>query len=121
MINLKTIRMIVFPRSTINSVSQFEVGYSSSLSNSIKKKNSERLSFVTENKISLGLTKKEVIAIKGNKYTEITNGKVKIIRYVLDNFDNSTFLKRYNMPVYIVEYWIKKGLLVKYRFGFEHP
>ena len=115
------LRMIILPGSTINSVSQFEVGYSSSLSNIKSKKPTNLLSFVTENKIRLGMTKDEIVNIKGDKYIEIKEDKTLIIRYVLNDFNNSRFLKRYNMPVYIAEYWIQENKLTRYRFGFEYP
>ena len=67
------------------------------------------------------MTKDEIVNIKGDKYTEIKEDKTLIIRYVLNDFNNSGFLKRYNMPVYIAEYWIQENKLIRYRFGFEYP
>jgi len=115
------LRMIILPGSTINSVSQFEVGYSSSLSNKNNKRPSNFPSFVTENKTRLGITKDELVTIKGDKYTEIKKDNAIIVRYVLNDFDNSSFLRRYNMPVYFAEYWIQENKLIRYRFGFEYP
>lgn len=115
------LKLVFFPGNTINSISQFEVGYVSSIPNRNMKRTVEMLSFITENKIQLGMTKEEIIEIKGKGFIELKEGKAQIIRYVLKSFDKSSFLKRYNMPVYLEEFWIKDNKLIKYHFGFEYP
>ncbi|MFN8258599.1 MAG: hypothetical protein U0W24_23115 [Bacteroidales bacterium] len=118
---MEYLRIVIYPGSFKNSLDLFEVGYSSSLSNIKTKIATEILSFETESHIRLGMKRKELIKIKGDKYTEVDEKNVKIIKYILDDFDNSEFLKRYNMPVYIFQYFFDKDNLIKFSFGFEYP
>jgi hypothetical protein len=115
------LKMNSFPGGVINAVDHFEIGYVIFLSNDINKKKSDFLSFATENGIRLGISKEEIIRIKGNKYSVIKDKEAYTFRYVLDNFEKSSFLKRYNMPVYYEEFRLEKDKLVKFNFGFEYP
>ena len=76
--------------------------------------------FITENGIKLGMTMGEFRSIKGEPDT-ITNGKTTIFHYQIDDFENSEFLKKYNMPIYYADYKFKNGYLNEFRFGFQYP
>ena len=76
--------------------------------------------FITENGIKLGMTMGEFRSIKGEPDT-ITNGKTTIFHYQIDDFENSEFLKKYNMPIYHADYKFKNGYLNEFRFGFQYP
>ncbi|MBA3649697.1 MAG: hypothetical protein H0W62_14330 [Chitinophagales bacterium] len=116
------LRMVLFPGSSRNSISQFEVGYYADLPAATKITTSRFLSFYTESQLKLGISKEQSIQIKESDYKEEKgkNNQI-IIRYVLNDFNKSAFLKRYNMPVYFAEYWFKENKLIKYWFGFEYP
>lgn len=77
--------------------------------------------FVTGKNIKLGIKKNELIKILGEEFTsEVKNG-VLMIRYKIDDFKNSEFLKAYNMPIYYGEYKFKNNKLIEFSFGFEYP
>lgn len=116
------LRLVFFPGNETNSISQFEVGYLKNLPDSIIKFPCSLKSFITESKISLGITRQELINIKGQIFEEKreSNGRL-IIRYVIDDFKTSAFLKRYNMPLYFADYLIENEKVIKFKFGFEYP
>jgi len=114
------IQVIFFPGSEANSFSQFVVGYSSDLSHHASLKPIPFDGFITESGIRLSLSKEDVIAKKGMSYKEQMNSGQQILTYELSD-NTSDFLKRYNMPSYITEYWFKDDKLIKYKFGFEYP
>lgn len=74
-------------------------------------------SFITESGIKLGITKTELLKIKGNNYSENDN----TVKYVLSEYNNSCFLQKYNLPLYFSEYTFKDDKLIKIYFGFEYP
>ncbi len=76
--------------------------------------------FITESGIKLGMTMGEFRSIKGEPDT-ITNGKTTIFHYQIDDFENSEFLKKHNMPIYYADYKFKNGYLNEFRFGFQYP
>lgn len=116
------LRLVFFSGDEANNVNQFEVGYIKDLSDSIIKYPCTLNSFITESKIRLGITKQELINIKGQIFEEKEESKGRlIIRYVVDTFKTSGFLKRYNMPLYFADYLIENGKVTKYKFGFEYP
>jgi len=78
-------------------------------------------SFKTGKNISLGLNKGKVVSILGYGFQEKVKGNMKILKYVIDNFESSSFLKYYNMPIYYGEYEFKNNKLMKFSFGFEYP
>lgn len=41
--------------------------------------------------------------------------------YLLDDYAHSTFLQRYNMPLYYATFDFDQGYLVGFQFGFEYP
>jgi len=78
-------------------------------------------SFRTGKNISLGFSKGRVVSILGEGFQEELKGNVKILKYVINNYENSPFLKYYNMPFYYGEYEFKNNKLMKFSFGFEYP
>lgn len=76
--------------------------------------------FVTESGIRLGMTMKEFRSIKGEP-DSLRNGETTILQYRIDDLKNSTFLERYNMPVYYADFEFKNGYLIEFKFGFEYP
>ena len=79
------------------------------------------VSFRTGKNILLGISKEKVVSILGDGFQEKSEGKVNIVKYVIDNFNNSSFLKFYNMPIYYGEYQFRNNKLMKFSFGFEYP
>lgn len=109
--------------SSKNSFDCFEIGYikdDKSLVKAEKHETSES-KFETESNICLGLDLKKIIEVKGSNYSKIEKENSIIITYRDDDYDNSSFLKRYNMPSYYMEYTIKQDKVVKIKFGFDYP
>ena len=73
--------------------------------------------FSTESGIKLGISKKDLIKIKGNNFTE-TN---RVLRYEISDYEKSHFLEKYNLPIYFAEYTFDQDKLSKIYFGFEYP
>ena len=115
------LKMIFLPGNEANSISKFEVGWTNSLNITDKSHPSNFEYFITENKIALGISKEELLTIKGNNYTTTQEDDILLIKYIIDDFKNSEFLKKYNMPIYTAIYWIKEDKIIKYQFGFEYP
>lgn len=82
------------------------------ISNPTKYKN-----FSTESGIKLGISKKDLIKIKGNNFVETNH----ILRYEISDYENSHFLEKYNLPIYFAEYTFDQDKLCKIYFGFEYP
>lgn len=105
------------PGGTKKEFSEFKVSY-------IDKPDSKiRISFdrefITENKIKLGISIGNFKSIKGAPDSISNNGNT--FHYRIDNFDNSKFLKRYNMQSYYGNYKFDNGYLTEFSFGFEYP
>ncbi len=114
------LRIIFFPGNESNSLSQFEVG-SLSLTGSKDLQPSKYPSFKTESGIRIGMSKDELIAIKGNEFKEEKLSDYLKLTYSI-NESSSDFLKKYNMLAYFAEYWFTTDdKLIKYKFGFEYP
>ncbi|KUG23983.1 hypothetical protein ASZ90_006216 [hydrocarbon metagenome] len=77
--------------------------------------------FVTGKGIQLGISKDDLIKILGHSFIETKQDGMLTIKYKIDNFDQSNFLKKYNLPVYFGHYHFLKGKLAKFEFGFEYP
>ena len=111
-----------------NQFSEFEIGDISLIPENepINKSNFE--GFYTESGIRLGITKNELIKIKGKNFIAIKNEhNLEGIRYNLesdyDGYDyifKYEFLERYGYPSYYAFYWFKNNKLVKFEFGFEY-
>ena len=106
------------PGSEANAFSEFEVAH-------VKRLDKGEIAlpeniFATESGIKLGITHEALISIKGEPH-DIFEGDIVVFKYAIQNLSNSQFLRRYNMPAYFAEYTFEKGLLSKFRFGFEYP
>lgn len=77
--------------------------------------------FQTESGIELGISVGDLKAIKGEPDTVTTIGERLNYHYQIDDFKNSLFLKRYNMPLYYADYFFTNGYLTEFKFGFEYP
>ena len=108
---------------TKNSFSMFEIGYVKDLKEVGKNKvtHSNEKSFKTESGLSLGSSLDDVIKIKGSSFKRMNVNNVIILRYVVEDFTQSAFLKRYNMPSYFIELVFKENKVVKLSYGFDYP
>jgi hypothetical protein len=101
--------------------SEFKVCYN--VGKTSKLKTTPDKEFVSESGVRLNLTFAELKAIKGEPKT-ITNDKenqLSTYQYLIDDFQHSAFLKRYNLPIYYAHYTFEKGVLIEFKFGFEYP
>jgi hypothetical protein len=98
--------------------SEFIVGYVDQNDRNEFVTNNEE--FVTESGIKLGMTMGDFRTIKGEP-DSIANKETTNFHYRIDDFNNSEFLKRYNMPIYYAVYEFKNGYLCEIKFGFEYP
>ena len=73
--------------------------------------------FFTESGIKLGISKKDLIKIKGNNFVETNH----VLRYEISDYEKSHFLEKYNLPIYFAEYTFDQDKLCKIYFGFEYP
>lgn len=76
--------------------------------------------FQTESGIRLGVSKADLIKIKGIPDTDENIKNINICSYVVNGNDNK-FLKRYNMPSYHAGYSFQNDRLIKFTFGFGYP
>jgi len=78
--------------------------------------------FTTGLGIHIGMTKADVISRLGSCYTSsLDHMGNEELHYRLHDYNNSDFLKRYNMPLYYGFYTFKSSILIKFKFGFGHP
>jgi len=77
--------------------------------------------FVTGKGIYLGMSKKDLIKILGPDFTEKKEGNRLTVHYKIDDFERSSFLKKYNLPTYYGSYDFERDKLVNFAFGFEYP
>ncbi len=102
--------------SSSNSFNEFEIGY---LYLNKKSFNATKFEcFFSHDKIRLGIERKTLIEIKGPGYKEKYENGYDVIEYNIEG--NNSFLQYYNMPIYLSDYYFKKGKLVKFRFGFPN-
>ena len=106
------------PGNSKNKFSEFKVNYVRKTKNNEKVTNTEV--FKTENGVKLGITKSELKSLKGKPDSVYTNSAL-TYHYIIDDFENSKFLKKYYMPNYYADYKFKNGYLIEFRFGFEYP
>ncbi|CAN5193060.1 hypothetical protein BH09BAC2_BH09BAC2_18830 [soil metagenome] len=106
-----------------NSFSSFEIGYVKSLEGVDAKKiyQSNESSFKTESGLKLGLSFAEIVNIKGKGFKKKDAGNETILSYRIEDYDKSTFLRRYNMPGYFIELVLKEDKVIKVLFGFDYP
>jgi len=73
--------------------------------------------FITSNKISLGISKGDLVKKLGNSYKSSVSGNVERLVYTVDS--KSNFVRRYNQHTYYIRCVFKNDTLIKYAFGFE--
>ncbi|GGF30304.1 hypothetical protein [Flavobacterium limi] len=108
---------------TKNNFSCFEIGYfeNEKKLNQNSSYNVEDKIFETESKLSLGISLERLIEIKGNSYKTKNDKDESILTYRIDNYEKSSFLKKYNMPGYFMEFRLKNNKITKILFGFDYP
>lgn len=107
---------------TKNSFDSFEIGYfvdDQRLSKVLASNIDEN--FKTESNLTLGISLEELVKIKGDGYTTKKEKNVSILTYRIDNYNESLFLKRYDMPGYFMEFTLKNNKVTKILFGFDYP
>ena len=112
-IKLKSVKLCLFYGTKRNEFYQAEISPydKKTISNPTKYKN-----FFTESGIKLGISKKDLIKIKGNNFVETNH----VLRYEISDYEKSHFLEKYNLPIYFAEYTFDQDKLCKIDFGFEY-
>jgi hypothetical protein len=109
--------LIFFPGHVKNRFHQFQIAYAGRDS---KLTSCKVQDFITNSGIKLGMTKDDVIGKKGSSFQGTDQDTY--ITYIIDNIQNSDFLKQYNMPYYFARYEFDEfNRLTKIVFGFEYP
>jgi hypothetical protein len=108
---------------TENAYSCFEIGYFEDEKNIGFQKASPTVetNFTTESGLSLGISTDDVIHIKGMNFKNRKLGDYTVLTYRIEDYENSPFLKHYNMPGYFIEIRIKEDLVNRITFGFDFP
>jgi hypothetical protein len=110
--------LISFPGSGYNDIYQFILEYNSGLE---KLKSANYSNFITESNLQLGISKSDVLKIKGNSYRVEKKDNLEILTYRITNYNSSPFLKKYNLPCYFMEFELKDDKVMKIKFGFDYP
>jgi hypothetical protein len=116
----QTLTLYFYPGSMKNEFSQFKV-------NSVIPEDTddaieiEEQDFKTESAVKLGMTLRELQLIKGKPDTIIKSRNFNIYRYNIAGFNESDFLRRYNMPYYSAVYKFENDRLKEFKFGFSYP
>jgi hypothetical protein len=110
--------LISFPGSSYNDIYQIIVEKN-------KTKNNLPIiqvdNFTTDSNITLGMSKLEIIKLKGDFFIEKKLDKNEILLYSINDYNKSDFLKRYNLPSYFMEFTFFNNKLIKLKFGFDYP
>jgi len=114
----ETLEVIFQPGSYLNEFSKFIVFKSK---NDVRKLNIDIQNFVTESGIELGIDDKTLISLKGKPTATTQFRSSEVYEYIIDNYDSSSFLKEYNMPIYSAKYFFEDSKLVRFEFGFDYP
>jgi|GEM_PF-6259793 len=114
----QTLSLYFHPGSFVNEFAEFGIKKGNQTNMDSKKYIDSK--FVTESGIQLGITVGDLKSIKGEP-TEIETEKTTIFKYLIDNSNESDFLKKYNYPSYKAEYEFENGYLISFKFGFEYP
>jgi hypothetical protein len=106
-----------------NSFSCFEIGYFKNDVKLMKQFNYSTYDnvFATESNLMLGITLEEIVKIKGSSYESKNVNNEQIITYRINDYDKSSFLKKYNMPGYFMEFILSNNKVIKIIFGFDYP
>lgn len=105
---------------TKNSFSLFEIGYVKDIKQKIEYNKVDERTFETESGIHLGQSFRDLIQLKGDKY-QISVQTDTVVTYRINDYKNSQFLKKYNMPGYFLEFRIKNAKICNFKFGFDYP
>lgn len=117
----ESLRLIFYPGDTKNTISSFEV-LSVDYTDKVQKLwPTSFASFTTESGIKLGMTKEEIVKIKGRDFKVTNSGAEVVLEYVTDEKEDTGFLKRYNMPSYFAKYIFQYNRLIRFAFGFDYP
>ena len=114
------LKLLFSPGDTRNTFSFFEVGLADSIPD-INIKTTSYEHFTTESEIKLGINQEKLVQIKGGGYTSNVQGAATILSYVVNDYNTSSFLQSYNMPIYVATYHFEGDKLIKFGFGFEYP
>jgi len=106
-----------------NSYDCFEIGYLKNEQelNKVNNYKTSEESFITETNIGLGTSLEKLKSIKGANYEKTERDNIIILTYRNADFENSSFLKRYNMPSYFMEFTLRENKIEKIKFGFDYP
>lgn len=114
----EVIEIVFYPGSYLNEFSKFRVFKPK---NDVNKPKVDIQSFDTESGVKLGIDKKTLISLKGKPTSVKPFRSSEIYEYIIDNYDTSPFLKKYNMPLYRAKYYFENSKLVQFEFGFDYP
>lgn len=117
----EVLTLVFHPGDVRGSFSEFRIKNISKLPIDCIKPYNPISNFVTEKGIHLGIPQEKLINILGPNFTKNKKGNIITIRYKIDDFSRSSFLKKYNLPMYYGDYHFIDGKLVKFEFGFEYP
>jgi hypothetical protein len=108
---------------TENAFSCFEIGYveDDEIISLEKSNQTQETYFQTESGLRLGLSLEEVTQIKGREYVKQKSGDYTVLRYKIDDFENSNFLKKFNFPEYFIEIKLRNNIVANLKFGFSYP
>lgn len=110
----------IYPGSLKREFAHFQVSYAKDNMKSTELISMDSI-FVTESNIKLGMCLEKLLTIKGIPNDRWENENMNILSYRIDDFNNSDFLKHYNMPQYEAKYVFKDNHLVTFEFGFPNP
>jgi len=119
--NTEVLTLVFHPGDVSNSFSEFRVRKISKKSANCIKTPELINHFITGKGIKLGMSRKELTEILGSDFTEDKKGNATTLSYRIDDFDNSSFLKKYNLPIYNGVYRFENDKLFEFEFGFEYP
>jgi len=110
------VKMVTFPGSSTNDVYQFFVSKAKKTDESLPTIKYE--SFVSNSGIHFGLSKEEVIKIKGDNFLTKENA----IYYEFSHLDCPEISEKFNFPIYFSEYFFDDdNKLDKFSFGLVYP
>lgn len=114
----ETLEVIFHPGSNLNEFSEFRVFKSIANGNNPKV---DTQNFITESCVSLNMSIKNLLRIKGKPTSEKTLDTLTVYEYVISDYKTSNFLKKYNLPFYRARYYFEDLILVRFEFGFDYP
>lgn len=115
------LKLIFHPGGSKNSFSQVIVSNNNFVPDDRKLRLTKYDFFLTESGIRLGIRLSQLKKIKGKEYSKTQLEGVDIYTYEISNFNESDFLKEYNMPTYTASYYFKHNELIQFEFGFIYP